>query len=141
MRLLISISSEEKKERFLTAQHEFDILKRKNDVCPHIIAVDKNVLIGDKLRMHPKFGEEIEMLKAMIAKIENIKMPFKTYVIMGQVYDAKADKQQGVFRKLYPKMKETTSQEFYIIVMKKMLPISHHLKRAALLGFNILFVI
>jgi hypothetical protein len=45
--LPISISSEEKdQEGFLTVDHEFDILKRMNDVCPHIIAVDNNVLAG-----------------------------------------------------------------------------------------------
>jgi predicted GNAT superfamily acetyltransferase len=115
--LPISISSEEKdQEGFLTVHHDFDILKRMNNVCPHIIALDKNVLAGYTLCMHIKFGEEIEILKSMFAEIENRKVPFKTYIIMGQVCVAKGYRKQGVFRKLYTKMKEITSPEFDAIV-------------------------
>jgi predicted GNAT family N-acyltransferase len=115
--LPISLSSEEKhQEGFLTVHHEFYILKRMNDVCPHIIAVDNNVLVGYTLCMHTKFGEEIEILKPMFNETERLTTPFKTYVVMGQVCVAKKYRKQGVFRKLYTKMKETTFPEFDAIV-------------------------
>jgi hypothetical protein len=45
--LPISLSSEEKdQEGFLTVHHEFYILKRTNDVCPHIITVDNQRTCG-----------------------------------------------------------------------------------------------
>lgn len=115
--LPVSISSEEKdNEGFLTVHHEFDILKRMNDVCPHIIAVDGKVLAGYTLCMHIKFAEEIEILKPMFSEIENQTTPFKSFVVMGQVCVAKEYRKQGVFRKLYTKMKETISPEFEAIV-------------------------
>tara|TARA_R110000772_G_scaffold59831_2_gene135207 strand:+ start:298 stop:828 length:531 start_codon:yes stop_codon:yes gene_type:complete len=112
-----SLSSEEiDQEGFLTVHHEFDILKRMNDVCPHIIAVDKNVLAGYTLCMHTKFGEDIEILKPLFIEIEKHSKPFKTYVVMGQVCVAKEYRKQGVFRNLYTKMKASIFPEFDAIV-------------------------
>lgn len=139
--LPISLSSEEKKqEGFLTVHHEFDILKRMNDVCPHIIAVDKNVLVGYTLCMDPKFGEEIEILKPMFAEIEKIQMPFKTYIIMGQVCVAKEYRKQGVFRKLYTKMKEITSPEYHAIITEVDSENSRSLEAHYAIGFKTLSI-
>lgn len=115
--LPIALSSEEKKnEGFLTVHHTFDLLERMNDSCQHIIAKNYTEVVGYALCMHPKFGSEIEVLKSMFAEIENKKAPFKSFIIMGQVCVDKEFRKQGVFRKLYSKMKEATSPEFESII-------------------------
>ncbi|MFT4668810.1 MAG: putative GNAT superfamily acetyltransferase [Flavobacteriaceae bacterium] len=137
--LPISISSEEKdQEGFLTVDHEFDILKRMNDVCPHIIAVDNNVLAGYTLCMHTKFAEEIEILKPLFTEIGKHSTPFKTYVIMGQVCVAKEYRKRGVFRKLYAKMKASIFPEFDAIVTEVDASNRRSLEAHYAIGFKIL---
>ena len=115
--LPVSLSSEEKmKEGFLTVHHSFDLLKRMNDSCQHIIAKNGTEVVGYALCMHPKFGGEIEVLKSMFVEIENKKAPFKSFIIMGQVCVDKGYRKQGLFRKLYNKMQEETKKEFDAIV-------------------------
>ncbi len=112
-----SLSSEEKQnEGFVTVHHDFDLLKRMNEACPHIIATQGKKVVGYALCMHPKFGDEIEVLKSMFAEIENISKPFNSFVIMGQVCVDKDYRKQGLFRKLYNKMQEETSKRFDAIV-------------------------
>ncbi len=114
--LPISISSEEKdQEGFLTVHHEFDILKRMNDVCPHIIAKDGDRLVGYTLCMHPKFGKEIEVLKSMFQEIHRFYNGRK-FIVMGQVCVDKDYRKQGVFRKLYETMIEKVLPEFTTII-------------------------
>ncbi len=112
-----TLSSEVKKnEGFLTVHHNYDLLKRMNDSCPHIIASDGTRVIGYALTMHPKFRNEIEVLKSMFKEIENKRKSFTSFIIMGQVCVDKDYRKQGVFRKLYDKMQEETTKEFDCIV-------------------------
>ena len=67
------ISSEEKiKEGFVTVSHTFEILKKMNDVCPHIVAKSDDKVVGYALCMHPKFALDIAVLKPMFAEIDSI---------------------------------------------------------------------
>jgi len=112
-----SISSEEKaSEGFLTVNHNLDLLKKMNDVCPHIIAKYKEEVIGYALCMHPKFKNEIDVLKSMFMEVENSVKPFISFIIMGQVCVDKYFRKQGVFRNLYGKMQQETSKDFDSIV-------------------------
>lgn len=111
------LSSEEKAtDGFLTVHHNFDLLKRMNDVCPHIIAKHSDQVIGYTLCMHPKFKNEIDVLKSMFMEVENSIQPFNSFIIMGQVCVDKSYRKQGVFRKLYGKMQEETSKDYDSIV-------------------------
>jgi predicted GNAT superfamily acetyltransferase len=137
--LPISISSEEKdKEGFLTVHHDFNILKRMNDVCPHIIAIDNKRLVGYTLCMHTKFQEEIDIIKPMFLEIGKNAKPFKTYIIMGQVCVAKEYRAQGIFRKLYSKMQEQTRMEFDAIVTEVDTTNERSLKAHFAIGFKTL---
>jgi predicted GNAT family N-acyltransferase len=131
-------SAEKKKEGFVTVHHGFDLLKRMNESCPHIIATRGMQVIGYTLCMHPKFGDEIEVLKSMFAEIENTSKPFKSFIIMGQVCVDKDYRKQGVFRELYNKMKETTSTEFEAIITEVDATNQRSLKAHYAIGFKTL---
>lgn len=114
-------AQEQKTQGYVTVHHDFDILKRMNDVCPHIIAVDGDQVVGYTLCMHPKFGDEIEVLRAMFRKIREIRSTDRQtskddFMVMGQVCVDKKYRRQGVFRKLYETMLETIRPQFKSII-------------------------
>lgn len=122
--LPFAISSEEKNiEGFLTVQHDFDLLQQMNTECPHIIAKDDEKVLGYALCMHPKFGQEIEVLKPMFVEIyrvlSNPKAPQKhlsNFIVMGQICIDKAYRKQGLFRGLYMTMLREIHPEFNAII-------------------------
>ncbi|WP_242535689.1 GNAT family N-acetyltransferase [[Muricauda] lutisoli] len=102
-----NITEEEStKEGFVTVEHTLDVLKAMNEACGHIIAVDKNQVVGYALCMHPKFAEFIEVLRPMFREIDKILEGKLNYMAMGQICVAKSHRGQGIFRKLYQTMKE-----------------------------------
>ena len=119
-----SISSEEKQvEGFVTLNHDFDILKRMNDVCPHIIAKDGNTLAGYALCMHPKFANEIVLLRPMFEEISRALQQAQSdiffsekFIVMGQICIAKDFRKRGVFRKLYETMLAKLTPKFTSII-------------------------
>ena len=132
-----SLTSEEKNnEGFLTVHHDFDLLNRMNDCCPHIIAKDRAQVVGYTLCMHPKFSNEIEVLKSMFREMENKKKFFKSFIIMGQVCVDKSFRKQGLFRKLYNKMQEETKKEFDAIVTEVDATNKRSLKAHYAIGFK-----
>ncbi len=112
-----NISEEESsKEGFVTVEHTLDVLKAMNGVCGHIIAVDKGQVVGYALCMHPKFAEDIEVLRPMFHEIDKIFEGKVNYMAMGQICVAKSHRGQGIFRKLYQTMKEKLPEGFDTIV-------------------------
>lgn len=107
---------ERKQEGYLTVVHDFEILKKMNDVCAHIIAKDGEKVVGYALCMHPKFSGEIKVLKPMFREIDAIKPKNYNYIAMGQVCVDKAFRKKGIFRKLYETMKAETQTEFVSII-------------------------
>ncbi len=108
--LPLSVSeSEQQVEGFVTVHHDFDLLKRMNDACPHTIAKDGDKVVGYALSMDPQFGNDIEVLVPMFAQIEKAiasSSQYVHYLVMGQVCIDKAYRKRGIFRKLYETMKE-----------------------------------
>ncbi len=112
-----AISSEDKlKEGFVTVHHDFNILKEMNDACPHIIAKCNDQVVGYALCMHPKFGEDIEVLKPMFTEINRVIDTTESWIVMGQVCIDKAFRKQGIFRSLYIRMLEEITPEFSTII-------------------------
>ena len=112
-----NISSEEReKEGFVTVEHTIDILKAMNDVCGHIIAVEDNQVVGYALCMHPKFADEIEVLRPMFEEINKVVKSQNGYMAMGQICVAKSHRGRGVFRNLYLTMKEKLPAGFDTII-------------------------
>jgi len=104
------------KEGFVTAVHTLDLLDRMNRVYPHIIAMEKDEVIGYALCMHPNFANEIDILKPMFEEINAILSTDQKYMVMGQVCIDKAYRKMGIFKKLYEKMKEGIGANFNCII-------------------------
>ncbi len=101
---------------FLTVTHTFDLLKKMNDVFPHTIAVHHNKVIGYALSMHPRFADEIELLRPMFSEINKVVEVTSDCMVMGQICIAKTYRGLGIFRKLYGKMQEFLAPSFTRII-------------------------
>lgn len=126
------------KEGFLTVSHSFELLKKMNAVCPHIIAKANDKVVGYTLCMHPKFSNEIEILKPMFQEIETIIPKIENYIIMGQVCVAKNYRGKGVFRKLYQNMGDFLKLEFDTIITEVDAKNDRSLKAHYAVGFKLL---
>ncbi len=100
----------------MTVSHTFDILKAMNDACPHVVAKSDGMVIGYALCMHPKFADDIVVLRPMFDEVEALHPKVENYIAMGQICVAKAYRGQGVFRKLYKTMREAVQPEFGLII-------------------------
>ncbi len=87
-----------------------------NEVCPHIIAKDKDKVVGYTLCMHPMFSEELEFLKPMFNELRAILTEDEKFIVMGQNCIDKGYRKKGIFRNLYQTMKQVTSPEFECII-------------------------
>lgn len=111
------LSKEERKtEGFVTVSHTMELLQRMNNVCPHIIAKDKDKVVGYTLCMHPGFADEIPVLQPMFKEINKVLPKEKKFMVMGQVCIDKSYRKQGVFGRLYQAMKKTIQPEFDSII-------------------------
>jgi len=136
-----NISQEEStKEGFVTVEHTMDMLKAMNDVCGHIIAVEDNQVVGYALCMHPKFAEDIEVLRPMFHEIETVLDDNVHYMAMGQICVAKSHRGQGIFRKLYQTMKENLPEGFDTIVTEVDGKNKRSLAAHAAIGFETLTI-
>jgi len=117
-----AISMEElKSEGFVTVRHDLDLLRAMNNPYPHIIAKEREKVIGYTLVMLATFGNAIPVLVPMFEQInsmvyENIKLAEAKYFVMGQVCIAKGYRGQGVFAKLYEKMSVEMSSDFEFVI-------------------------
>ncbi|MCB0373921.1 MAG: GNAT family N-acetyltransferase [Muricauda sp.] len=107
---------ESEQEGFLTVEHSMEVLKAMNDECGHIIAVEDGNVIGYALCMHPKFADEIEVLKPMFDEIKKVVRKKDSYMAMGQICVAKSHRGKGVFRNLYLTMKNRLPEGFDTII-------------------------
>ncbi|MHA7056653.1 N-acetyltransferase family protein [Aquimarina sp. M1] len=115
--LISSISKvEKKKEGFVTVVHDLNILKKMNDQQPHIITKDNDEVIGYTLCMTKDFGNDVEVLIPMFKKIQEHLSENTTYIVMGQVCIDKEYRRQGIFRKLYQKMKLELQEKFDLLI-------------------------
>jgi len=103
-------------EGFLTVVHTFDILKQMNDYCPHVIAKHNETVVGYALCMHPKFADEIEVLKPMFVEINKINSGGAQDIIMGQICVHKNYRKKGIFRGLYCFMQSELRENFDNII-------------------------
>ncbi|MFV0248240.1 MAG: GNAT family N-acetyltransferase [Tenacibaculum sp.] len=135
--LLKQLSEDDKiKQGFVTVQHNLEILQNMHLVHPHIIAVSGNTLVGYALSMSKKFKQSIPALAPMFAKIDQSEKANENYLIMGQVCIAKEFREQGIFRKLYAKMKEVFSKMYSCIITEINVLNTRSLKAHSAIGFK-----
>ncbi|MGB5273554.1 MAG: GNAT family N-acetyltransferase [Flavobacteriaceae bacterium] len=137
---LIPVLTEDEKQRegFVTVSHTFEILKRMNDVCAHVIAKDGDWVVGYALCMHPRFAEEIEVLKPMFDEIGSVVPKSEKYLAMGQICIDKEYRGQGLFRHLYDRMKKGVQPEFTSIITEVDVKNARSLKAHYAVGFKLL---
>ncbi|NER17110.1 GNAT family N-acetyltransferase [Spongiivirga citrea] len=88
---------------FVTLKHDFYLLKRMNDACPHIIAKDEDRVVGFALSMLGDFKDDIPLLDGMFKMADRL-FPDRKYLVMGQVCVDENYRGKGVFRGLYTHM-------------------------------------
>ncbi|GAA0713095.1 hypothetical protein GCM10009430_04350 [Aquimarina litoralis] len=136
-----SISSNEKqKEGFVTVKHNFDILKKMNTQQPHIIAKHNDKIVGYALCMTKDFGNDIEVLKPMFAKIDTLIEPRINYIVMGQVCVDKTYRRQGILRGLYQKMKSSLQEKYSLLITEVASNNKRSLEAHSAIGFKDLIV-
>ena len=120
LNLFVNVSDNDKlKEGFLTLQHDFDILKKMNDVCAHCVAKKDGKIVGFALSMLQYFKNDIPLLVPMFKEIENAINEQKlaiNYVVMGQVCVDENQRGKGVFRGLYTYMAAEMKSNFDAII-------------------------
>lgn len=104
-------SEEIEKEGFITVSHSFELLKRMNDRCPHIIAQVSDKLVGYALCMTSTFRKEIPLLIPMFEKAD-VMLPGKKYIVMGQICIDKAYRKKGIFKNMYAFYKSELQSEY-----------------------------
>ncbi len=90
----------QKEEGYITVPHTFNILKKMNDACPHILAMNGKYVAGYALVMLRSFRNEIPILTPMFETADSL-LKGKNYVTMGQVCIDKPYRGQGVFKGMY----------------------------------------
>jgi len=117
-----SLSDEEiKQEGFVTCEHSIELLTNMNHPDGHVIASADNDVVGYCLVMSPLWRDEIEVLKPMFERIDELKYkdtPLKeaSYVVMGQVCIDKVHRQQGIFRSMYHHFKDCLRTSYDICI-------------------------
>lgn len=113
----LSIHPEEKiEEGFVTVQHTIELLEKMNHACAHIIAKQKDKVVGYALVMLTSFQNEIEVLVLLFERIDDLIPKGENYVVMGQICVAKEFRKQGIFRGLYNFYKTEFQNKFDYLV-------------------------
>ncbi|WP_298900808.1 GNAT family N-acetyltransferase [uncultured Psychroserpens sp.] len=130
--------SEQEKEGYVTIHHSFDILKRMNDSCAHIIAKHDGHIVGYALCMTKQFKDEIPILISMFNEIESIIPKRLNYIVMGQVCVSKPYRKQGIFRGLYRFMSNVLKPDFKAIITEVNVKNVRSSKAHQAVGFELL---
>lgn len=131
-----------KKEGFVFAEHTFDVLKRMNDACPHIIVKADKEVIGYALSMLNEFRKDVPALIPMFEYMDTIikakGLLGLKYLIMGQVCIDKTYRKQGIFKKLYHYFKEELKPNFDAVITEVNVKNTRSLEAHKSIGFHIL---
>jgi hypothetical protein len=110
-----------KSQGFVTAQHDFDLLKEMNQNQAHAIALDGDLVVGYALSMTLEFSNRLPVLVPMFEMISSLKyqglaMDAFKYFIMGQVCIAANYRSTGIFSGLYQQLKRENSNKYDFII-------------------------
>ena len=97
---------EVEKQGFVSAEHDLPLLKKMNSPHSHVIAIDREIVVGYALVMTLAMRDEIPMLVEMIDIIDltsyhGSQLKDCAYVVMGQVCISRGYRGQGIFSGLY----------------------------------------
>lgn len=97
---------EKKREGFVTVRHTFSMLDKMNALCPHVVILKEDRVVGYALSMLPQFRDEVPELAFMFDRIDQISyggrlLGRQNYIVMGQICIDKSCRGQGLFSRLY----------------------------------------
>lgn len=113
-----NLTPEERKDQgFLTVAHSFDQLSRMNETEKHIIAKDKDKVIGYLLAMTEESKADIPVLIPMFTLFNETFLHEKPiagyhYIVIGQACIDKAYRGQGVFDGCYDMYKKNHAHTY-----------------------------
>lgn len=107
-------------EGFVSVEHTFDVLKRMNDACPHIIAKSDDRVVAYALCMLNTFRNDVPTLIPMFNYMDKViaskNLTHLRYLIMGQVCIDKAYRKQGIFKNLYRHFRDALESDFDAVI-------------------------
>lgn len=116
--LSANLSEQEIKEQgFVTVRHNLELLEKMNHIARHIIAVDKDKVVGYVLSMDPSLHNEVPVLIPMFELLDNLqynqqKLSSLKYLVCGQACIDKDYRNQGLLTRMYAAMKEAYSTQY-----------------------------
>ncbi len=129
--------TEVQKEGFITVHHDFDILKKMNEACPHIIAKDGDKVAGYALVMLREFKNDIAILQPMFAIADELLLN-KNYVAVGQICIDKPYRKMGLFKGMYQFYREELHTQFDCLFTEVATDNQRSLQAHLSVGFTIL---
>ncbi|RZS97785.1 GNAT family N-acetyltransferase [Cecembia calidifontis] len=136
---LEQISSPE--EGFVTVKHDLQLLKKMNDLAPHVIAKDREKVVAYVLAMTPASKEDIPVLIPMFEQFNVLTYQEKSlsswnYLVVGQVCVGKNYRGKGIFDKMYQYYKSTYERVFDFAVTEIALNNPRSIRAHQKLGFR-----
>lgn len=97
-----ALSDEElEREGFVTLRYTLDQLRQMMSYCPQIIALDKDLVTGYALCLHPQLKNLVPQLEPLFRVLTELGFPASEYRVMGQVCIRKGYRGKGHFPGLY----------------------------------------
>ncbi len=131
---------------FVTVRHDFDVLRRMNDVAPAIIAKADSAVVGYALVMPREFGPSVPILRPLFEMLGGLSWKgvwlrdHPRWFVMGQVCIADGYRGQGIFDGLYREMAERYGDRYDFTVTEVAGRNTRSLRAHARVGFQELHV-
>lgn len=106
---------------FVTVHHNYDVLKKMNDLEKHVIAKDKNTIVGYALAMTKQSRFDVPVLIPMFDVFDEVIFNGKfisdvNYLVVGQVCVGKDYRGQGLFDDMYAAYKKFYSSKYDLAI-------------------------
>ncbi|WP_299212425.1 GNAT family N-acetyltransferase [uncultured Dokdonia sp.] len=125
------------KQGYITVPYTFDILKKMNDACPHILAMDGDRVAGYALVMLRNFKYEMPIFTPMFETSDRL-LKEKNYVAMEQICIDKPYRGQGIFKGMYTFYKEALRDSYDCLFTEVATANTHSIEAHKRVGFIIL---
>ena len=103
-----ALSPEERiKEGFVTLRYTLEQLAEMKSYCPQIIALDKDLVIGYALCLHPELKKLVPQLEGLFQALTDVGFPRADYRVMGQICIRKGYRGKGHFSALYSRLMDS----------------------------------
>jgi hypothetical protein len=94
-------AEQQEKEGFVTLRYTLDQLSLMNQHCPQIIALEKDLVIGYALCLHPGLKKLVPQLRPLFQLLADERYQRTDYRIMGQICIRKGYRGKGHFSGIY----------------------------------------